>query len=183
MKAILILLIGIFLFSNNLFSQEKKIDLSAKKLVILTDKTKTKKVKFLKDNKKIVYKILGDDKKKRGKLHIINDSLIAIDTNKVLLSSLTMIGGRSVGLKTAKIVGGTVMAAGVAMSTIGVIIYIQSQSKGNTGCETAIGEIIGAFMFAGGTVIILIGGIPLAIKPKHFDLVNKWDIKVGYEEK
>ncbi len=85
MKAILILLIGIFFFSGNVLSQEKKIDPSAKKLVILINKTKPKKVKFLKDNKKIVYKLQGDEKKKRGKLHIINDSLITIDTFLIIV--------------------------------------------------------------------------------------------------
>lgn len=150
-------------------------------ILVFRKKNNPEKAKFFKPNKRIVYRLYEDDKKQRGRLGEMEDSTLYIDGVAHQLSDFKMIGGRSAGLVTAKVIGGTVFATGSIISAMGAYWIVVGLNNDDS-CEGVILVLLGAGVATIGTAAVLVGAIPLAITGKRYRLDTKWDVEIGERE-
>ncbi len=83
-----------------------------------------------------------------------------------------------IGLKLAKISGGILTGAGGLLTAFGIYMIISGLSSNECGAFFAV--VIGAAVGITGLAVVIIGGIPLIISGKKFDLEKKWNLGTAY---
>jgi hypothetical protein len=150
-------------------------------ILVLTHKEKGKK-KHIKSGKNIKYWLNGVDKKRKGKIEHITDSVMEIGDTTIAFSDLRQLRAKSTGLKIMQASGIIVLVPGALFSGFGsyLIYYAYAfTDPNNDGCSEGIMDIMlvtaGVLLAATGVIVLAVGAIPLVFTGKKFDL-EKWDL-------
>ena len=175
---------GLFLLDGagrNFVGAQVNEGLETEKVLLFRKKKNPDKAKFFKPKKtdrfSLVWRGPKNTKAGWGKCGI---PPLLLTVRNMRLSEFQMIGGRSIGLTTAKVIGGTVMATGTLVSGLGASWVIVGSRQND--CGGAILVVLGVTTVAAGGVAIILGAIPLAITGKRFRMDKKWDVEIGERE-
>ena len=176
MKHVLILFLILPLIAS---SYEAPGQGSAKKLLIFKHQN-GRRVKYLKNNGKLVYRLKSDGVKRKSKHVSVLENSLVIDNEEYALDEFSMMSGRSMGVKTANITGALLVVLGTGVSGGGYWLYRQGLEHDEF-CEAFILAVGGIFATVVGGVVVVVGIVPLMIRNKRFDLEKKWSVEIGTE--
>lgn len=163
MKSIIVLLAMNIMMMSTVLGQQNEL--------ILTNK-RTHQIKTLQQGKRI--KILKTDGEKiKGKLIIINDSIVSINETTFSLSEIEKIR-----IKTlfSKIAGGTVTTGGTGFMILGTLLIAQTSPMGGYG--SFFGVALGIPTISAG-ILIAGAGIAILASGKNFKKV-KWNYSIRF---
>lgn len=95
-----------------------------------------------------------------------------------LLTEINNVRTNPIGLKIAKISGGVLTGGGGLLTAFGVYLIIAGFSLNECGAFIAVA--LGAAFGIGGLAVVIVGGIPLLIGEKKFELETKWNLGTAY---
>jgi hypothetical protein len=165
-----LILLFIFWLPINAVSQEQQT-------VLLFSHQAKDKFRYLEEGKRIQYRLAGDEKKHRGRISDIGASSMTVNGVVVPYQDVAMIRAFPIGMSVARISGAVLVSAGAVLFATGLVILIQG--LGSDGCTLFFSLVVSAVFGAGGLALGILGGIPLLIGGKKFEIPEKWKLQAA----
>lgn len=168
----IILLSILALLTMQVNAQNKKSDSA----LFIINRNSTK-VRLIKENQRIVYKIAGDNKKHHGRIVNFTDTSIYINHSWVKLSDLKMIGISPAGMIFVKAGSGIITLAGAGIICAGIVMW--EKANYSDPADLIIVYITGSVLVIAGIIIDIAVSLPKFFSKSKYDLERKYRIEIA----
>jgi len=141
--------------------------------VLLIFHPERQKVKTIKPGRKVFYLRKGDLEESKGRLQIVADSFLVIDSDTVYADNLVMIGRKSRAMLALTILGAPLALWGAGQSTFGKVILLAAIADQNL-----LFLVGGLLDIAFGRLFYAIGTLPAYFIQRRFYVEKGWEIQV-----